>query len=161
MKKLGQKWHWDKENKMGKVTLFTVLYISVLRLYLWICQEDLINLDWFRYFSGTQKAEYSTVYQTLPPEEDDIEVRVSEWQHREFKLCLSFCHGFPGSSLNVSSTLSAWEPHMKRDSKVLPSFQCWLLNQNRRFSEAEVVSCYKIHSTLCTTEVWSQPRCNK
>lgn len=36
---------------------------------------------------------------------------------------------------------------------LLPPFHCWLLNRNKRFTEAEVVPYYKLHSMFYTIEI--------
>lgn len=39
---------------------------------------------------------------------------------------------------------------------LLPPFHCYLLNQNERFSDAEVVPCYELCSMFSTTKVCSK-----
>lgn len=98
----------------------------------------------------------SSIFHSLedhPEEEDDTETRLSKWQHRRFKLYRSFCHRLPAQLLASQLISLPEDPICNKTINLLPAFHCYLLNQNERFSETEVVACYNLHSVFGTTEV--------
>lgn len=160
---LGRKWNRNKKKQKGGKQLLcsqSIVFKSLDDMsefakriwYIWTLSE----IFWY-----TQ----SWIFHRLQdsPKEEGWHWNSVKWMAaQEIQTVPQFLPQISCTIISKSVHLSLpQDPICNGTINLLPPFRCWLLNQNKRFSEAEVVPCYKLPSTFCTTEVWSHPCCNK